>query len=347
MFLRQVFANETAATPSRSTYYLYHGWNCYAECESLSATPTLASAALARSHVWGLDLSSTMEGAGGVGGLVWTKNQGTGANHLVCQDGNGNVRKLINSSTFAISASYDYGPFGELLRASGPEAKANRYRFSTKPQDPVTGLLYYTNRWYDSTNGRWPSRDPIEENGGMNLYGFVRNNGVNRSDVLGKSAMAENNSCCTSKLIDESEGYLRARYQAMMKALTAHGKMPHGKGSKKSCKNRAAGVMYILNPVPKCWDCKEKRGFSSNSWFASDHVWVECTSTPIDGTKPKVIAFDAWSGNSEGVEGAAKPDTADYPVPGKVEDPTPISDSDCDREFSYNYDESGMLENQL
>ena len=31
----------------------------------------------------------------------------------------------------------------------------------------------------------WPSRDPIGENGGMNLYGFVRNNGVNDSDILG------------------------------------------------------------------------------------------------------------------------------------------------------------------
>jgi hypothetical protein len=33
--------------------------------------------------------------------------------------------------------------------------------------------------------GRWPSRDPIEERGGINLYGFVGNDGVNRWDRLG------------------------------------------------------------------------------------------------------------------------------------------------------------------
>ena len=34
--------------------------------------------------------------------------------------------------------------------------------------------------------GRWPSRDPIEEQGGVNLYGFVRNSPINNFDVLGK-----------------------------------------------------------------------------------------------------------------------------------------------------------------
>jgi hypothetical protein len=36
----------------------------------------------------------------------------------------------------------------------------------------------------------WPSRDPIEEEGGLNLYGFVGNNGVNKLDILGKNPAA-------------------------------------------------------------------------------------------------------------------------------------------------------------
>ena len=36
----------------------------------------------------------------------------------------------------------------------------------------------------------WPSRDPIEESGGINLYGFVGNDGVNRLDYLGLSEEA-------------------------------------------------------------------------------------------------------------------------------------------------------------
>ncbi|MGI6346003.1 MAG: RHS repeat-associated core domain-containing protein [Limisphaerales bacterium] len=34
-------------------------------------------------------------------------------------------------------------------------------------------------------SGRWLSRDPIEEQGGLNLYAFVNNDPVNRWDVLG------------------------------------------------------------------------------------------------------------------------------------------------------------------
>ena len=40
---------------------------------------------------------------------------------------------------------------------------------------------------YDPVTGRWPSRDPIEERGGINLYAFVGNDGVNKMDVLGHS----------------------------------------------------------------------------------------------------------------------------------------------------------------
>jgi RHS repeat-associated protein len=47
------------------------------------------------------------------------------------------------------------------------------------------GLSYYGYRQYDPVTGRWPSRDPIGERGGMNLYGFVGNDGVGKWDYLG------------------------------------------------------------------------------------------------------------------------------------------------------------------
>jgi hypothetical protein len=50
-------------------------------------------------------------------------------------------------------------------------------------------MYYYGYRWYDPITGRWPSRDPIEERGGVNLYGFVYNNGVNLLDFLGQSSV--------------------------------------------------------------------------------------------------------------------------------------------------------------
>jgi RHS repeat-associated protein len=82
-------------------------------------------------------------------------------------------------------AHYEYDPFGRITVATGSKAQDFVHRFSTKPLDPTTGLYYYGYRWYDPATGRWPSRDPIEEEGGINLYGFVGNDGVNRWDRLG------------------------------------------------------------------------------------------------------------------------------------------------------------------
>ena len=48
----------------------------------------------------------------------------------------------------------------------------------------------YQYRYLDSVTGRWLTRDPIEEEGGINLYGFVRNDGVNEWDLLGMSPLA-------------------------------------------------------------------------------------------------------------------------------------------------------------
>jgi RHS repeat-associated protein len=61
---------------------------------------------------------------------------------------------------------------------------------STKLQRFCPGVAYYGYRYYDPVTGRWPSRDPIEEEGGINLYGFVGNSGVNTYDVLGNAGPA-------------------------------------------------------------------------------------------------------------------------------------------------------------
>ena len=58
-------------------------------------------------------------------------------------------------------------------------AETSKSNYDTKQ------VFYYGFRYYDAETGRWPSRDPIEETGGLNLYGFVKNDPVNAWDVLG------------------------------------------------------------------------------------------------------------------------------------------------------------------
>jgi RHS repeat-associated protein len=49
------------------------------------------------------------------------------------------------------------------------------------------GVSVYGYRYYDPTTGRWPSRDPIEEDGGINLYGFGPNSPTGGYDYLGQA----------------------------------------------------------------------------------------------------------------------------------------------------------------
>jgi len=147
---------------------------------------------LVRSYAWGLDLSGTMAGAGGVGGLAWvtlhTASGPASGTQFVCYDGNGNVVSLVSSTTGDVTARYEYGPFGEPIRISGPAASLNPFRFSTKRTENNTDLVLYEYRAYSQSLGRWLSRDLIVEKGGLNVYAFVRNNTVNLSDYLGMAA---------------------------------------------------------------------------------------------------------------------------------------------------------------
>ena len=73
---------------------------------------------------------------------------------------------------------------------------ASRSR-SLRPQKPsklaenAVHVADYLYRYYDPLTGRWPSRDPIEEEGGVNLYGFVGNDGINHMDFLGANAIGQ------------------------------------------------------------------------------------------------------------------------------------------------------------
>ena len=96
------------------------------------------------------------------------------------------VTKYIDESGNVVAA-YVYGDFGETLERSGPMADVFPHRFSTKYHDGETGLYYYGYRFYNPALKRWMNRDPIGEEGGVNLYGFCGNNGASQIDSLGEN----------------------------------------------------------------------------------------------------------------------------------------------------------------
>jgi len=130
----------------------------------------------------GLDLSGTLQGGGGIGGLLARTE--TNSSTFYHADGNGNITALMDGYE-NIVARYLYNPFGKLLGQWGALAAANEMRFSSKEWNANSGLYYYLYRFFDPNLQRWLNRDPIEETGGLNLYGFVRNNSVNVADLFG------------------------------------------------------------------------------------------------------------------------------------------------------------------
>ncbi len=157
--------------------FIYDGW--LPVLEKITRTGGVIET---REHVWGKDLSGTRGGAGGVGGLLATRIND--AWYFPLYDNNGNVTDYIDASGATV-AHREYGPFGETLAASGPMADAFNFWFSTKYLHHETGFYYYGYRFYSPELMRWLNRDPIEERGGLNLYGLTGNEPVNTIDSLG------------------------------------------------------------------------------------------------------------------------------------------------------------------
>jgi RHS repeat-associated protein len=170
--------------------FLYDGWNPIREiCANASCTIT-------NYYTWGLDLSGTQQGAGGVGGLLAvttvSSQSAQPATFYPCYDANGNIVQYLDA-TGGVAVVWAYDAFGGTVSETGnavPGTVHLPHRFSTKYLDAETGLYYYGYRFYHPELGRWASRDPIEEASDLNLNGCVGNDPVNRWDRLGLMSVA-------------------------------------------------------------------------------------------------------------------------------------------------------------
>ena len=156
--------------------FVYDGWLLVREQSASGGNAT------SNHYVWGLDLSQSMQGAGGIGGLLATVI--VGEPYFSAFDANGNVTEYTDTNGTVV-AHYEYDPFGHISAQSGAMTADFAYRFSTKYTDDETGLMYYGYRFYSPNLARFLNRDPIGENGGIHLYRFVRNNPINAWDSLG------------------------------------------------------------------------------------------------------------------------------------------------------------------
>lgn len=136
----------------------------------------------------GLDLSSTLQGVGGIGGLLARTD--TNGSTFYHSDGAGNVTGLMDGQEDMV-ARYMYGPFGKLVGQWGSMAGANEMQFSSMPRDTLSGLSFYPFRAYEPNFQRWVNLDPVQEAGGINLYRFNFNNPLRWVDPRGFGGAGE------------------------------------------------------------------------------------------------------------------------------------------------------------
>jgi RHS repeat-associated protein len=181
-----------------NTAFIYDGWNLLQETTGTNVTR----------YIWGLDLSGSMQGAGGIGGLLCVIENGVP--YYPATDANGNITDYVDTNGVVV-AHREFDPFGNTIIASGPKINDFRFWFSSKYLDQETGLYYYGYRYLSTELGRWPSRDPIGIHGGPNLYAYVHNAPIGWIDGLGlmgtpPRGSAECGCCCVEDLTFVDDG---------------------------------------------------------------------------------------------------------------------------------------------
>ena len=116
--------------------------------------------------------------------------------------------RISYAESGAVSAEYAYDPFGKVVSHTGMDFD---FQFSTKFYDPDIDMYYYGYRHYSPELRRWASRDPIGEEGGLNLYGFCGNDGVNKIDPCGLHRMLTGALTFERGISMDLEGYVHAR----------------------------------------------------------------------------------------------------------------------------------------
>jgi len=259
------------ATECAVRKFIYDGWRVIMELDGSNGDAVL------RKHTWGLDLSGSLEGAGGIGGLLGTldtagtTDPGDERTFIYFYDANGNVGQLVET-TFGptcgtIAAHYVYTPYGARLNAAGQNEYGQPFRFSTKWFDAETALGYWGYRYYSPESGRWLSRDPLKEDiGGYNLYAYTGNRPVAVTDPLGGcSRLTPEDKAHMAKALADAKNALRSKCTAEGCCLC--------KTDSEHCEEDADKIVKALTNVLKNWGNGDNR---SNDNVGGYLCWDWC-----------------------------------------------------------------------
>jgi len=141
----------------------------------------LTNGVVQREYTYGLQRISQNQSAQG----VWTPS-------FYEYDGGGNVRLLTNSSG-AVTDTYEYDAFGNLISTAG--TTPNEFYYRGEQYDADLGFYYLRARYYNPATGRFVTQDPwggdIYDPASLHRYRYAKGNPANYIDPSGQGAISE------------------------------------------------------------------------------------------------------------------------------------------------------------
>ncbi len=193
---------------------------------------------------------------GGIGGLLTTKVANQHYYYLYSHIGS--VQKVVNAQGQMV-AEYKYTPYGEV---QGSDFVQQPFGYSTKRSDFTSGLVYFGYRFYTPHLKRWLNRDPLQEQGGINLYAYVSGDPLGYVDPDGRIAIP----AVPAAIAVPVAGYIVCR------ALGGC-EVPDKPNKSNACSNNPSseeGELEDCNDARKhCYDVCDKAGTD----FNQPHVW--------------------------------------------------------------------------
>jgi RHS repeat-associated protein len=168
---------------SRRSEFFYDAWSRRVRTVERDATTVVSD----KRYVWdGSEIVEERDAqTGGVTKRYFANGvEDAGTKLFFTRDHLGSVREVTDANGNATARS-DYDPWGRQTQVGGVYQADFGYAgyWIHRP----SGLNLTVFRAYDPSLGRWVSRDPIAEKGGLNIYGYVRNNPLRFVDVYGLS----------------------------------------------------------------------------------------------------------------------------------------------------------------
>jgi RHS repeat-associated protein len=173
--LREISEYNASMVLTSLTRIVWRGWLPVGELDSNNK--------LIRTFTHGVDLSGSIGGAGGIGGLLAIRHTNS-VNYLCRHNGRGDVTELrLTNGT--VVAAYSFSAYGKTLTQTN--VYNQNLRWQTRPVHQRSGYVYMLGRWYNPDTGQFLARDPAGESGDLSTYRYAFGSPLNYLDPNGRA----------------------------------------------------------------------------------------------------------------------------------------------------------------